>query len=287
MEAKQLQELIAFQQNELTESFVYRKLAQVAKQQKNKEVLMSIAKDELSHYEIFKQYSGKTLKPQKIKLFFFYFVARVLGVTFGIKLMEKGEVDAQKKYAALQEVAEIRQIISDEIRHEKALIAMIQEEKLNYMGSVVLGLNDALVELTGAMAGFTLALREPSLIALIGSITGISAALSMASSEYLSTRMDTDSKHAFRASLYTGSAYFITVVLLILPYILFSNVFLSLSVMLATAICIIAVFNYYYAVVKDEKFSSRFYEMAFLSLGVAAISFTIGFLLRLFTGIEV
>ena len=50
------------------------------------------------------------------------------------------------------------------------------------MGSVVLGLNDELVEFTGALAGFTLALSDHRLIALTGSITGIAAALSMASS---------------------------------------------------------------------------------------------------------
>ena len=36
--------------------------------------------------------------------------------------------------------------------------------------------------------GFTLALSDSKLIALTGSITGIAAALSMASSEYLSTK---------------------------------------------------------------------------------------------------
>ncbi len=287
MQAKQMRELIAFQQNEITESTVYRKLAQIEKNPKNRELFEHIANDEQQHYEIFRQYSGKTLKPQKLRVMFFYFLARIFGVTFGIKLMENGETKAQEKYRALQEVTEIEQIIKDEIRHEQALIAMIEEEKLNYMGSVVLGLNDALVELTGALAGFTLALGSSPLIALIGSITGISAALSMATSEYLSTRTETDSRHALRASLYTGSAYFMTVVLLILPYILFDRVFLSLGVMLATAICIIAVFNYYYSVVKGERFFSRFAEMAALSLGVAAVSFGIGFLLRMFTGIEI
>lgn len=62
--------------------------------------------------------------------------------------------------------------------------------RLSYMSSVVLGLNDALVEFTGALAGFTLALNEPRLVALTGSITGVAAALSMAASEYLSTKSD-------------------------------------------------------------------------------------------------
>ena len=35
---------------------------------------------------------------------------------------------------------------------------MINDERLQYISSMVLGINDALVELTGAPAGFTFAL---------------------------------------------------------------------------------------------------------------------------------
>ncbi len=93
----------------------------------------------------------------------------------------------------------------DEQHHEEKLIEMIDEERLQYMGSVVLGLNDALVEFTGALAGFTLALNDTKLIALTGSITGIAAALSMASSEYLSTKSEkTHNKRPVKAAIYTG-----------------------------------------------------------------------------------
>jgi VIT1/CCC1 family predicted Fe2+/Mn2+ transporter len=60
-----------------------------------------------------------------------------------------------------------------------------------------------------------------------------------------------------------------------------------LSITLCTAILIIAGFNYYYAVVKDEIFIRRFSEMALLSLSVAALSFGVGFILRGFLGIDV
>ena len=42
--------------------------------------------------------------------------------------------------------------------NESALLQLLDEEKLRYTGSIVLGLNDVLVELTGALAGLTLAL---------------------------------------------------------------------------------------------------------------------------------
>jgi VIT1/CCC1 family predicted Fe2+/Mn2+ transporter len=152
---------------------------------------------------------------------------------------------------------------------------------------VVLGLNDALVELTGALAGFTFALQNTKLIALTGSIMGFAAALSMAASEYLSTKAEETEKSPLKASAYTGAAYIVTVVALILPYLLLPNLFACLGCSLAIAIAVIAAFNYYISVAKDQRFSARFFEMAGLSLVVAALSFGIGFLMRTFLGIEI
>ena len=92
----------------------------------------------------------------------------------------------------------------------------INEERLNYTGSIVLGLNDALVELTGTLAGLTFALQNTKLTALAGLITGIAASFSMAASEYLSQRSEGESERASTSALYTGVAYICTVALLIL-----------------------------------------------------------------------
>lgn len=287
MEALEMKRrLVAFQVAEITESIVYRKLALIEKDPENKRVLESISDDEARHYEILSNHTGVLPPPNKLKIFWFYLIARVLGVTFGLKLMESGESKAQVKYGEFDNLDDIKQIAHEEEVHEQALIDMLKEEKLDYMGSIVLGLNDALVELTGALAGFTLALNDTKLVALIGSITGIAAALSMASSEYLSTRMEDESKHAVKASIYTGLAYIMTVVVLVLPFILLDDIFLALGLSLVAAVSIIAIFNYYYSVVKSESFRKRFLEMAILSLSVAAVSFGIGYLLKTFTGIE-
>ena len=232
-------QLIAFQQNEVTESLVYRKLAAMERDPHNKATLERIGADERRHAEVFRKYTGRDIAPKRLNVWFYVLVARVLGITFGLKLMENNESDTQNNYLRVSHIPEIRQIQRDENAHEQALIAMIREEKLNYMSSIVLGLNDALVELTGALAGFTLALGSPQLVALTGSITGISAALSMASSEYLSTRMESDAADARKAALYTGGAYLLTVLVLILPFLLLSNVLVSLGVALASAVVIL------------------------------------------------
>jgi VIT1/CCC1 family predicted Fe2+/Mn2+ transporter len=125
------------------------------------------------------------------------------------------------------------------------------------------------------------------LIALTGSITGIAAALSMGTSEYLSTKAEETVKNPLRASIYTTAAYLVTVLLLILPYLVLRNYYLCLGCTLVGAVLIIAVFNYYISVAKDQPFRSRFLEMTGLSLGVAAFSFLIGYLMRTFLGIDI
>ncbi len=281
-------QMLVFQRNEITEHHIYRRIAATMKSIENASVLERIAADELAHYHNWKYYTGEEVRPDWWKVWKYTFISRLFGFTFGIKLMERGEEAAQTNYASLTEVIpNIEKIIQDEDAHEASLINMLDEERLRYAGSVVLGLNDALVELTGALAGLTLALQNTRLIALSGLITGIAASLSMAASEYLSTRSEETQKHPVRAAVYTGIAYVITVTLLILPYLLLQNYYLDLGISLTTAVLIIAAFNYYISVAKDEPFRKRFLEMAGLSLSVAAFSFGIGYLIRIWLGVEI
>ena len=280
--------VILFQQTEITEYHIYKRLAQHIKSQENANILDKIAEDELRHFNGWKKYTNEDIQPRWFFVWFYYAVSILFGFTFGIKLMEMGEQAAQGNYASVaQEIPEAAKYQQEENEHEEKLIGMLDEERLQYAGSVVLGLNDALVELTGALAGLTLALQNVKLIALSGLITGIAASMSMAASEYLSTRSEKTSKQPVRAAIYTGIAYIITVTLLILPYLLFENYYLDLGIALTTAVIIIAVFNYYISVAKGESFRERFLEMAGLSLSVAAFSFVIGYFIRTWLGIEI
>ena len=276
-----------FQRIEITEHFIYKNLAKSIKDPENSKILEQIADDELRHYEDWKKYTQREIKPNRWDIFKYTLISRIFGFTFGIKLMERGEEKAQANYIELRgKIPDIDNWIQEEEIHEQKLLAMLDEERLRYAGSVVLGLNDALVELTGALAGLTLALQNVKLIALSGLITGIAASLSMAASEYLSTRSEDTDKHPVRAAVYTGIAYIITVTLLVLPYLLIPNYIVDLIITLVVAVLIIAVFNYYISVAKDEPFRPRFLEMAGLSLGVATFSFIIGYFIRLWLGVE-
>ena len=276
------------QQSELNESVIYEEIAKFAKGEDNKSTLRRLASEEKSHYEIWKKYTQIEMKPQKRKIWKFKFLARLLGFTFAVKLMETGEEGAQKEYDLLaREVEESKVIRSQEEEHEKALLEMLDEESLRYVGSMVLGMNDALVELTGSLAGFTFALQNTKVIALSGLIMGISATFSMASSEFLAAR--SEGRHdAVKSCCYTGVAYLLTVALLILPYLLFDSTrYMTAQIsMIAIVILIIAAFTYYISVAKGEKFRPRFLEMSLISIGVAVISFFVGILAKQFLGVD-
>jgi len=278
---------LGFQKNEITEHHVYRRLARRVKGE-NRRVLERISQDELRHYHVWRELSGQDVSPCRWRIFFYTLVAWVLGLTFAIKIMERHEDEAEKAYAQMvKDVPQAEEILKDEFEHEKLLVGMIREERVAYVGSMVLGLNDALVELTGSLAGLTFALQKTKVIGMAGVIMGIAATLSMMASEYLSQKSEGGDKNPFKASFYTGLAYLFTVFLLVAPYFIFSHYLLALLVAVTDAVIVIYLFSFFVSVVKDEDFKGRFIEMLVISMGVAVVSFAIGLLARRFLGVDI
>jgi VIT1/CCC1 family predicted Fe2+/Mn2+ transporter len=282
------EKLLTVQKNEITEHFIYKKLSQSVKDPHNRNILQRISQDELKHYNFWKRHTRMDVNPDKLKIWKYFLISKIFGITFGIKLLERGEKQAQLTYEEISKsLPEAQSVIKDENEHERQLINLIDEERLRYIGSMVLGLNDALVELTGALAGFTFALQNTQLIAVTGLITGIAASLSMAASEYLSVKSEGGAQNPFKAAVYTGITYVLTVLFLILPYLIFTNLYFCLSITIFNAILVIFIFTFYISVARDISFRKRFFEMALISLGIAALTFSIGFLIRGFLNIEV
>lgn len=163
-------QLTIFQQNEITEHQIYSKLAGLMGPSENRRILEQIAGDELRHYREWSKYTQTEVAPDRFKIWMYYWISRVLGLTFGIKLMEKGEEKAENNYKPLLQ------------------------------------------------------------------------------------RLDN---------------------------------YVCLAWALTAAVLIIAQFNYYVSVVKDEPFKKRFLEMAAVSLGVAGLSFLVGYVARRVLGVEV
>ena len=278
--------LIRLQRMEKTEMEVYRRLAQREMKPENKIILQKIAEQESNHYNILREKTGQDVKFSKIRVYLHVISSVILGLTFSLKLMEKIEQNAAIEYRDLG----FEDIAKEEDEHEKELLSLLEEDALNYLSSIILGLSDALVELTGALAGLTFAFQELKIVALAGLVTGISASFSMAASEFLATKEEDSSRSPFKAALFTGSAYIITVLLLVIPYLLLGddseNIFgmaphiQALAITFIIGILIIALFNFYVSIAQDKSFNRKFIEMIFILLIVTIISFLIGLILR-------
>jgi len=279
--------ILAFQRNEITEHMVYNALSKRAKDE-NSQLLKRISEDEKRHYGEWREYTGRDVAPSRLMLFKILLVSRLLGLTFAIKLMEKGEKEAEEVYDKISAVfPKAREIVKDEGEHEEILIGMIDEEMVKYVGSLVLGLNDALVELTGALVGLSFTLQNSRLVGVAGLITGIAASLSMSASEYLSQKSEKSGKNPLRASLYTGFTYLATVMVLSIPFLLLPDYRVALVIMFISISIIISVFTLFVSITKEISFRKMFIEMILISLGVALVSFVIGWVARIIFGIEV
>ncbi len=284
-----IQKALRQQQNEIDEHHIYKRLAQLEKDEHNKKILDQIAEDELRHYNFWTKITKKELAPRKWRVWYYTTMARIFGLSFAVKLMERGEEGAQEFYLQIsKEIPEAKKIYEDEVRHEKMLLSMLKDEKLEYAGAVVLGMNDALVELTGTLTGVALAFDNAKYVGITGVIMGIAASLSMAGSAYLEARESADSRiEPKKYAFYTGFSYILTTIVVVLPFFLFDRAKVALMAMFTAAALAIVLYNYYIAVARDEDFGKRVGEMFAITFGVSLISFIIGYFVNKYFGIEI
>lgn len=275
-----------FAYNQYRDYIIYRELTKIEKIDEFKKILEELIAHEIQDYNFWLQFSKKkSFKVSKFEIFIYKLMRKFLGLTFTAKFLERHEREMIKLYTEFSKEVdeklkeEIGKIIEHERYHERKLISQIKEEKIEFMGSIILGLNDGLIELTGALVGFSFALQKHFLVALAGLITGISASLSMASSAYIQARFEKN-KNPKKASIYTGISYFIIVFILVLPFFFINHIFKALLLMALVVFFIIISISFYASVIFERKFKRQFKEMLISSIGVAVITFIIGLVLR-------
>ncbi len=281
-------QLLKAQKNEITEHFIYEALSKTAKESKNKRILKQIASEELKHHDVCINFTCINIHPNQLKVWLYYLISLLIGVTFCLKLMERAERRDHVRYSGLSEtMPETIEITRDEIRHEKQLMDLIDDERLNYSADIVRGMNVAIVEITGTLAGLSFAFQNSALVVETVVIIGTIMSLSVMSTEYLAAKADMHIASPLKSLLYAGAANLFTIFILLLPYLLISNIFVALTVTVAAAIIVIFIFAFYISVVKDTSIMKRFFEMSLISLGIAGLAFGIGLLARMILHIEV
>lgn len=248
--------LLRIQQSEMTEAAAYHAMADAIKDEHNREALTRVADEIASQAKALETYTNKQLAADERKVKRYARMARIFGFTFAAKLMDRRKIKfVNHSKRLLSEMPEVEEMQADEQKRDDELFALLNEKRLSYVGAMILGMNDAIVEITGTLAGLTLAMQNTRLIALSGLITGVAATLSMAASEYLAERSD-GKGDAAKSGLMTGGAYFITVVILLLPYLILDDkmYLLAMGIMLVLVVLILAGFNFYTSVARDVSF---------------------------------
>ncbi|MEM3833064.1 MAG: VIT1/CCC1 family protein [Thermoprotei archaeon] len=277
--------------DEFIDYLVYKELSKREKNEERRKLLEKLSEQEYKHYKFWKKYAPEYKEQTAWYIILMILMRKIFGLTFTLKFLERHEekvIDEYKKFAEelpANDKNEFEEIINDEISHEKAFMGQINEGVVKYMSFIVLGLADAIVEISGVHAGF-LGVTDSTLIAgIAGLVVGFAAAISMAAAAYLQAKHDIE-KSAIISAIATGLAYIGAVSLLASPYFVTHNMIIAFTVSTLLAILLTAGFTYYGAVVFERKFAREFIESVILIMATAFGAFLFGGLLGNIFGIR-
>lgn len=252
------------------------------------ELIHRLAQEEKEHYQ-FWQVLLPDFEPRisKIKILFYKAIYYLLGITFILRVFEKIEHETLNAYSgfmdkltpALRE--KLQNFIDQEQKHEEDFIQAISENepRLKYVGFIVLGLADAIIEVTGVHAGFLGVSHKPLTAGIAGLIVGFAASISMGSAAYLQAKQYQQVRPTASA-IYTGISYFLAVILLALPYFFMDSMMSAFLGSVGIALLLIAGFVYYSAVVFERNFQGEFVESSLVLGATAVLSYGFGELLN-------
>ncbi len=257
------------------------------------EVLRQLSATERRHYEFWKKYvPDAEPKFSKAKLYLVLFFRTVFGLTFAVRYLERHESIVLKQYRSVEGVipqvdkTAFQEILADEEQHEREFRGRVESSSIRYISFVVLGLADALVEITGIHAGSLGIYNSTEIAGLAGIIAGGAASLAMASAAFAQAKQGFQGS-ARLSAVYTGVSYFVTAVILAAPYFLTKSLADALSASLFLAVVILALATYYSSVISYKPFRKDFFEILLIMFGVTTALYFFGYFIRDLTGITV
>jgi len=280
--------------DELTEYVTYKRLSQlkIGTKPALSKTLLRLAEMEHRHYEFWKKFCpDRAIIVSKVKVALMVFLRLFLGATFTVKLLERGEAGAIKRYQGIahlvpsEDQATFQQVIADEKQHEQALVEQLDEPQIKYISFIVLGLGDALVEISGIHAGSLGIYNSTKLAGLAGVIAGAAASVAMASAAYAQAKTGFKGSPGLSA-LYTGVSYFVTAVVLATPYFLTEVMLNALIASVVAGIVLIAFTSFYSSVIAGGVFRKDFTEVTSIMLGATVGLYLLGTAIGYLTGIR-
>ncbi len=272
--------------DEHTDGAVYQMLSRHEKNPAFKKALESLASGEQSHYEFWKQYTRETqFKINRLKVYLTLLFRVALGLTFTMKFLERHEDAVHQRYRSMLEnipasdKARFEAMLEEEEHQEAFIMGEIHEGRVKYMSFIVLGLADAVVEISGIHAGSLGIYNRTELAGLAGVIAGMAASIAMASAAYAQAKQGFEGSAKWSA-IYTGVSYMFTAIFLALPYFLTGSMFMALGFSLFVGVVLVAMMTYYDTVISARKFRRQFAEIAGIIFAASLILFIAGTLIR-------
>jgi VIT1/CCC1 family predicted Fe2+/Mn2+ transporter len=280
-------------QDEYADRSVYLALGRREKNPVFKKALEEIGNGEQSHYEFWKTYAPDVkVSARKARMVVIVVLRVILGLTFTLKLLERHEGKLHERYKKLAEyipavdMARFQAMMDSEEKQEDLLIGQIKENRVKYMSFIVLGLADAVVEISGIHAGSLGIYGETRLAGLAGIIAGLAASIAMASAAYAQAKQGFEGSAKWSA-IYTGVSYMITAVLLALPYFLTPNMVGALATSLVIGVILVAAMTFYDTVISGRRFMRQFGEISGIILAASLALFIIGTVVGQVLGIRI
>jgi len=258
-----------------------------------RKVLQDLSATEQRHFEFWRKYvPGEEPKIAKLKLYWVLFLRKFLGLTFATRYLDRHETNVVKEYQGLARLIPgtdqpaYDEMVADEKEHEKAFALKVESSAVRYIAFVVLGLADALVEISGIHAGWLGLFEKTEIAGLAGVVAGGAASLAMASAAFAQAKQGF-SGSARLSAVYTGVSYFITAIILATPYFLTSSMTLALGSSLTLAVAILVITTWYSTVIQQKPFLRDFVEILAILFGTTILVFLLGaFVSAEFPGIK-
>jgi VIT1/CCC1 family predicted Fe2+/Mn2+ transporter len=280
--------------DEYTDHVVYKRLSESTKEPKLKEILSTLSNTEYRHYEFWKKYVAPDAKirANTWSIYVTLFLRAIFGYSFAIKYLEKHETSVIKKYKLVknsipeEDQRQFDEMVRDEEEHENTWMEQMQGRYLKYISFIILGLADAIVEISGIHAGSLGIYHSTEITGLAGIVAGAAASIAMASAAYAQAKQGFQGSPSVSA-IFTGVSYFINAIVLAAPYFFTKSQEVAISSSIVLAILIIAFVSYYNSVVSQSHFLRDFSELAGIMLGASAALFLFGLLIRSVFGITI
>ncbi|HZY93833.1 MAG TPA: rubrerythrin family protein [Candidatus Bathyarchaeia archaeon] len=279
--------------DEYTDGAVYLALSRRERNQEFKAALEGLGRGEQSHYEFWKHFAPNVeVNAKRLKLYFVLLLRFTLGLTFTMKFLERHEDKLHKRYREIakmippEDMARFQAMMEEEEKQEEALMGKVHEGRVKYMSFIVLGLADAVVEISGIHAGSLGIYKKTELAGLAGVIAGMAASVAMASAAYAQAKQGFEGSAKWSA-IYTGVSYMFTAVFLALPYFLTSNMISALSTSLVIGVILVAMMTYYDTVISAKPFARQFAEIAGIILAASLALYIAGTIINQLLGISI